>query len=190
MSTPLQEMVEQIEAGTLPISIGKTFKLDEIVEAHRTMEENKAGGKIVVLPWAIVSRHDGGIYFLHRDQDLICLEEASTYHSHVSYVQRSWCWLYDPGLVVGLSSVPTTRFGHELLWDRLIFNLERLAERLSQSTLYDACVDASPLFWEWRLDMAFVGAPKQARNCSAFWDLVSYSNLNHLCHFILGSLIK
>lgn len=50
MSTPLQEMVEQIEAGTLPISIGKTFKLDEIVEAHRTMEENKAGGKIVVLP--------------------------------------------------------------------------------------------------------------------------------------------
>jgi NADPH:quinone reductase-like Zn-dependent oxidoreductase len=50
MSTPLQEMTEQIEAGTLPVSIGKTFKLDEIVEAHRTMEENRAGGKIVVLP--------------------------------------------------------------------------------------------------------------------------------------------
>ena len=49
MSTPLQEMVEQIEAGTLPVSIGKTFKLDEIVEAHRTMEDNRAGGKIVVL---------------------------------------------------------------------------------------------------------------------------------------------
>lgn len=48
--TPLQEMVEQIEAGTLPVSIGKTFRLDEIVEAHRTMEENRAGGKIVVLP--------------------------------------------------------------------------------------------------------------------------------------------
>ncbi|KAK5118820.1 hypothetical protein LTR62_000029 [Meristemomyces frigidus] len=49
MNTPLQTMVEQIEAGTLPISIGKTFSLDEIVEAHRTMEQNEAGGKIVVL---------------------------------------------------------------------------------------------------------------------------------------------
>ena len=49
MRTPLQELVQQIEAGTLPISIGKTFKIDDIVEAHRTMEENKAGGKIVVL---------------------------------------------------------------------------------------------------------------------------------------------
>lgn len=50
MSTPLQEMVEQIEAGTLPVHIGKTFKLKDIVEAHRVMEENRAGGKIVVLP--------------------------------------------------------------------------------------------------------------------------------------------
>ncbi|KAK3675948.1 hypothetical protein LTR78_004140 [Recurvomyces mirabilis] len=49
ISTPLQELVNQIEAGTLPVSIGKTFKLDDIVEAHRTMEQNKAGGKIVVL---------------------------------------------------------------------------------------------------------------------------------------------
>ena len=49
METPLQEMVEQIEAGTLPVVIGKVFKLDDIVEAHRTMEENTAGGKIVVL---------------------------------------------------------------------------------------------------------------------------------------------
>jgi len=29
--------------------VGKTFSLDEIVEAHRCMEESKAGGKIVVL---------------------------------------------------------------------------------------------------------------------------------------------
>ena len=28
---------------------GRVFKLDDIVEAHRCMEENKAGGKIVVL---------------------------------------------------------------------------------------------------------------------------------------------
>jgi hypothetical protein len=34
----------------LHIQIGKTFQLDEIVEAHRCcMEECKAGGKIVVL---------------------------------------------------------------------------------------------------------------------------------------------
>jgi NADPH:quinone reductase-like Zn-dependent oxidoreductase len=47
--TPLEELAGQIEEGTLKVQIGKTFKLGEIVEAHRTMEENKAGGKIVVL---------------------------------------------------------------------------------------------------------------------------------------------
>ncbi len=49
MRTPLQELVEQIAAGTLHVQAGRTFHLDEIVEAHRCMEENKAGGKIVVL---------------------------------------------------------------------------------------------------------------------------------------------
>lgn len=49
MRMPLQELVDQIAAGTLHIQIGKTFHLSEIVEAHRLMEENKAGGKIVVL---------------------------------------------------------------------------------------------------------------------------------------------
>jgi len=49
MLTPLDEFVEQIAAGTLRIQVGKVFKLDDIVEAHRCMEENKAGGKIVVL---------------------------------------------------------------------------------------------------------------------------------------------
>ena len=49
MRTPLQELVDQIAGGTLYVQIGKTFHLDEIVEAHRCMEENKAGGKIVVL---------------------------------------------------------------------------------------------------------------------------------------------
>jgi len=49
MLTPLDELVEQIAAGTLRVQIGKVFKLDDIVEAHRCMEENKAGGKIVVL---------------------------------------------------------------------------------------------------------------------------------------------
>ena len=49
MLTPLDDLVQQIEAGLLPIRIGKTFHLDDIVEAHRCMEENKAGGKIVVV---------------------------------------------------------------------------------------------------------------------------------------------
>jgi NADPH:quinone reductase-like Zn-dependent oxidoreductase len=49
MRMPLQELVDQIAAGTLHVQVGKTFHLDDIVEAHRCMEENKAGGKIVVL---------------------------------------------------------------------------------------------------------------------------------------------
>ncbi len=49
MLTPFDELAEQIAAGKLHVQIGRTFQLDEIVEAHRCMEENKAGGKIVVL---------------------------------------------------------------------------------------------------------------------------------------------
>jgi NADPH:quinone reductase-like Zn-dependent oxidoreductase len=49
MRTPLNDLAKQIQAGTLHIQVGKTFHLDEIVEAHRVMEENKAGGKIIVL---------------------------------------------------------------------------------------------------------------------------------------------
>jgi NADPH:quinone reductase-like Zn-dependent oxidoreductase len=49
VSTPLEELAQQIAAGRLHAQIGKVFRLDEIVEAHRCMEENKAGGKIVVL---------------------------------------------------------------------------------------------------------------------------------------------
>jgi len=49
MRMPLEELVEQIAAGTLHVQVGRIFHLDQIVEAHRCMEENKAGGKIVVL---------------------------------------------------------------------------------------------------------------------------------------------
>jgi NADPH:quinone reductase-like Zn-dependent oxidoreductase len=49
IKTPFEALVDQIEAGTLPIHIGRTFQLDDIVEAHRCMEDNRAGGKIVVL---------------------------------------------------------------------------------------------------------------------------------------------
>ena len=50
MRTPYGDLMKQIAAGTLHVEIGKVFRLEEIVEAHRTMEENRGGGKIVVLP--------------------------------------------------------------------------------------------------------------------------------------------
>ena len=49
MLTPLEELVEKIAAGQLPIHVGKVFRLDQIADAHRCMEQNEAGGKIVVL---------------------------------------------------------------------------------------------------------------------------------------------
>ena len=49
MLTPLEELAQQIAAGKLHVQVGKVFKLDDIVEAHRCMEGNQAGGKIVVL---------------------------------------------------------------------------------------------------------------------------------------------
>ena len=49
MRMPFQELLDQITSGELRVQIGKVFHLEQIVEAHRLMEENKAGGKIVVL---------------------------------------------------------------------------------------------------------------------------------------------
>ncbi len=34
----------------MTIKLGPVFQLDDIVEAHRCMEENRAQGKIVVTP--------------------------------------------------------------------------------------------------------------------------------------------
>jgi len=48
-ATPLNDLAKQVKEGNLKIQVGKVFKLEEIVEAHRTMEENSARGKIVVL---------------------------------------------------------------------------------------------------------------------------------------------
>src|SRR5215472_15124760 len=49
MLTPLDDLVAKIAAGRLRVQIGRTFRPDQIVEAHHCMEENQAGGKIVVL---------------------------------------------------------------------------------------------------------------------------------------------
>lgn len=43
------EFIRDIEAGNIKVAIGHTFTLDEIASAHRFMESNKAGGKIVVI---------------------------------------------------------------------------------------------------------------------------------------------
>ena len=49
METPLQMVVNEVERGRMTLKIGRVFQLDAIVEAHRLMEDNAAGGKIVVL---------------------------------------------------------------------------------------------------------------------------------------------
>jgi NADPH:quinone reductase-like Zn-dependent oxidoreductase len=49
MKTPVDDLLQQIALGTLKVPLGPTFRLDDIVEAHRCMEENRAGGKIVVV---------------------------------------------------------------------------------------------------------------------------------------------
>ena len=49
IDTPLQMVVDEVEAGRMTPSIGRVFQLDDISEAHHCMEDNAAAGKIVVL---------------------------------------------------------------------------------------------------------------------------------------------
>ncbi|KAK4936265.1 hypothetical protein LTR66_015362, partial [Elasticomyces elasticus] len=49
INTPLEEMAQKVKSGEMRIQVGKVYKLDEIVEAHKMMDSNKAGSKIVVL---------------------------------------------------------------------------------------------------------------------------------------------
>ena len=50
LETPLDWIIENLGMDNLQHLVGKTFHgLDEIVEAHRCMDEDRAGGKIVVL---------------------------------------------------------------------------------------------------------------------------------------------
>jgi NADPH2:quinone reductase len=46
---PLQHIVDAIAEGRYRVQVDRVFKLDEIAEAHRYMEENRATGKLVVL---------------------------------------------------------------------------------------------------------------------------------------------
>ncbi|MBS7565471.1 zinc-binding dehydrogenase [Mucilaginibacter sp. Bleaf8] len=44
-----QQFVNDVEAGKVNLAIGQTFQLSEIADAHRLMDSNTAGGKIVVV---------------------------------------------------------------------------------------------------------------------------------------------
>lgn len=44
----LQKYIALVEQGKLKVSIGKVFEFDDLQEAHRLMDANKANGKIVV----------------------------------------------------------------------------------------------------------------------------------------------
>ena len=46
---PLQKIAEDVAAGRLNAKPSRVFSFDEIHEAHRVMEANKAGGKMVVV---------------------------------------------------------------------------------------------------------------------------------------------
>jgi NADPH:quinone reductase-like Zn-dependent oxidoreductase len=48
MAMPFQQLIDQVADGSLPVRLGPVSPLDKIVEAHRMMETNQAGGKIVV----------------------------------------------------------------------------------------------------------------------------------------------
>ncbi len=50
INTPLQEFASAVEEGKASVKLGPAFDLGDIVEAHRCMEQNRAGGKIVVAP--------------------------------------------------------------------------------------------------------------------------------------------
>jgi NADPH:quinone reductase-like Zn-dependent oxidoreductase len=49
-ATVLQRVVREVEAGVYRPNIDRVFDLDDIVAAHRYMENNEATGKLVVVP--------------------------------------------------------------------------------------------------------------------------------------------
>jgi NADPH:quinone reductase-like Zn-dependent oxidoreductase len=49
-ATVLQRIIHQVEAGVYRPNIDRVFALDDVVAAHRYMEDNQASGKVVMLP--------------------------------------------------------------------------------------------------------------------------------------------
>jgi NADPH:quinone reductase-like Zn-dependent oxidoreductase len=50
--TVMQDIVDVVQERRLNVNLDRTFRLDEISEAHRYMEANRASGKVVVLTGA------------------------------------------------------------------------------------------------------------------------------------------
>jgi NADPH:quinone reductase-like Zn-dependent oxidoreductase len=46
----LQRIIREVEAGVYRPNVDRVFRLDDIVTAHRYMEDNQATGKVVVVP--------------------------------------------------------------------------------------------------------------------------------------------
>lgn len=46
----LQRVVREVEAGVYRPNVERVFRLDDIVAAHRYMEDDRATGKLVVMP--------------------------------------------------------------------------------------------------------------------------------------------
>jgi NADPH:quinone reductase-like Zn-dependent oxidoreductase len=46
---PLQEIVDRVACGEYQAKPAKVFAFEQLPEAHRLMESNSAGGKIVVV---------------------------------------------------------------------------------------------------------------------------------------------
>ena len=46
-----QAVVRGVDEGSLPLYTDRVFRLDQMQEAHRRMENSEARGKMVVLPW-------------------------------------------------------------------------------------------------------------------------------------------
>jgi NADPH:quinone reductase len=46
----LQDFLDDVAAAHAAVPIARTYRLDEIVEAHTLMEHGSAGGKLVVVP--------------------------------------------------------------------------------------------------------------------------------------------
>ena len=44
----LQNYVDLVETDKLAVKTGPVFKFEELIQAHTLMDENRAGGKIVV----------------------------------------------------------------------------------------------------------------------------------------------
>jgi NADPH:quinone reductase-like Zn-dependent oxidoreductase len=49
MQTPMQDLIEKVACGELHVQVGQLFRLEQIADAQRSIEEGTASGKIVVL---------------------------------------------------------------------------------------------------------------------------------------------